>query len=98
MWSLTTPGLDRAACAGSPVRVARHPTTGVVGDKSKFRDSTAGLYTPCRRFISDLTASGARLGIDADRYSFSVTNFHRLLLPVLWRTHRLDHRRFTNPK
>ena len=31
----------------------------------------------CRRFIVGLAANDARLGADADRYSFIVSDFHR---------------------
>jgi hypothetical protein len=33
-----------------------------------------------RRFAVTLTSAGARLGADADRYSFTVVDFHLLLL------------------
>jgi hypothetical protein len=35
---------------------------------------------PCRRFVADLATGDARLGADAVRYSFIVSDFHRLLL------------------
>jgi hypothetical protein len=38
---------------------------------------------PCRRFTAALAASDARLGADAVRYSFIVSDFHRLLLAGL---------------
>ena len=38
---------------------------------------------PYRRFIIGLTASDARLGADVVRYSFIVSDFHRLLLAGL---------------
>jgi hypothetical protein len=38
---------------------------------------------PCRRFTADLAATDARLGDDAVRYSFIVSDFHRLLLASL---------------
>jgi hypothetical protein len=38
---------------------------------------------PCRRFTAGLAASDARLGADAVRYSFIVSDFHRLLLAGL---------------
>jgi hypothetical protein len=41
-------------------------------------------YTlPCRRFTPILADDGARLGVDVDRYSFIVADFHRLLLAGL---------------
>ena len=35
---------------------------------------------PCRRFADTLTDANARLGADVDRYSFTVVDFHRILL------------------
>ena len=38
---------------------------------------------PYRRFAVTLTGASARLGADADRYSFTVVDFHHLLLAGL---------------
>src|ERR1700680_67756 len=38
---------------------------------------------PYRRFVDALTDGNARLGADVDRYSFIVSDFHRLLLAGL---------------
>jgi hypothetical protein len=38
---------------------------------------------PCRRFTGTLADDGARLGADADRYSFIAADSHRLLLAGL---------------
>jgi len=38
---------------------------------------------PCRRFACALASADARLGADADRYSFIVSDLHRLLLAGL---------------
>src|SRR3954471_3044179 len=38
---------------------------------------------PCRRFAAALAGDAARLGADVDRYSFIVTDLHRLLLAGL---------------
>ena len=38
---------------------------------------------PCRRFADILADAAARLGADVDRYSFTVTDLHRLLLAGL---------------
>jgi len=38
---------------------------------------------PCRRFAPGLAARHARLGADVDRYSFVVSDSHRLLLAGL---------------
>jgi hypothetical protein len=35
---------------------------------------------PCRRFAGILADDDARLGADADRYSFTVVDLHHLLL------------------
>jgi len=55
------------------------------------RDSAQWLAyaIPCRRFTPGLAASDARLGADVDRYSFTVVDFHHLLLAGL-----PAHRRF----
>ena len=62
-----------------------------VGDRDYFPFAARWLACalPCRRFTVDLSAADAGLGADADRYSFIVSDFHRLLLaglPAL--THR----------
>jgi hypothetical protein len=38
---------------------------------------------PCRRFAVTLASDAARLGVDVDRYSFIVSDLHRLLLAGL---------------
>ena len=43
----------------------------------------AGLCAPCRRFACALASANARLGADVDRYSFIVSDLHRLLLAGL---------------
>ena len=41
-------------------------------------------YTlPCRRFADTLADANARLGANVDRYSFTATDLHRLLLAGL---------------
>lgn len=49
-------------------------------------------YTlPCRRFAGTLADDDARLGADADRYSFIAVDFHHLLpagLPAHFTTNR----------
>jgi hypothetical protein len=41
-------------------------------------------YTlPCRRFACTLADADARLGVNVDRYSFTATDLHRLLLAGL---------------
>ncbi len=38
---------------------------------------------PCRRFAAALAGDRARLGVDVDRYSFIVSDLHRLLIAGL---------------
>ena len=38
---------------------------------------------PCRRFACTFTNTGTRLGADVDRYSFIVSDLHRLFLAGL---------------
>jgi hypothetical protein len=38
---------------------------------------------PCRRFAATLADDAARLGVDVVRYSFIVSDLHRLLLAGL---------------
>jgi len=68
--SLTTPG-----CPSTRVDVLDH-----VAFRYLYRLACA---LPCRRFIVGLAANDARLGDDAVRYSFIVSDFHRLLLAGL---------------
>jgi hypothetical protein len=49
---------------------------------------------PYRRFVDVLANANARLGADADRYSFIVSDFHRLLpagLPAQFESDMLSH-------
>ena len=47
-----------------------------------LRGSMAGLWIPYRRFAVALADGRARLRVDAGRYSFIVSDLHRLFLPV----------------
>ena len=78
--SQTTPGRSGTR-ADAPVRAAFRLTHNV-GTWGKFSFAAQWLaYThPCRRFTPALTDNGARLGANAGRYSFTVTDFHRLFL------------------
>jgi hypothetical protein len=81
--SLTTPG-RAGARAGAPVRLAFRHGYGVgARDCFPFAAQWLAYAIPCRRFASGLTADHARLGADADRYSFIASDFHRLLLAGL---------------
>ena len=48
-----------------------------------FRGSWLAYALPCRRFADALTDAHARLGADAVRYSFIMTDFHHLFLASL---------------
>jgi len=64
--------------------MAFRPTDGV-GTRFKFSIAAQWLaYTlPCRRFADILADTCARLGADADRYSFIAVDLHHLLLAGL---------------
>src|SRR3954447_17754982 len=81
--SLTTP--DRpGARAGALARVAFRFGNSV-GIRNHGTDGVRWLActVPCRRFAPGLAARHARLGADVDRYSFVVSDSHRLLLAGL---------------
>jgi hypothetical protein len=81
--STTTPGRPGAR-DGAPVRVAFR-TANCVGARGccTFVAQWLAYALPCRRFAGVLTGAAARLGADVDRYSFIVTDLHRLLLAGL---------------
>jgi len=63
------------------MRVAFHTHYGVgTRDKVTFAAQWLACALPYRRFAYTLAGIGARLGVDAVRYSFIVADFHRLLL------------------
>ena len=81
--SLTTPGRPGARDR-APVRFAfRHRYGGGARDYFPFAARWLAYAIPCRRFAASLTTGDARLGADAGRYSFIVSDFHRLLLASL---------------
>jgi len=81
--SLTTPGRSSAR-DGAPVHVAFRSGYGVgARDKNPFAAQWLACAIPCRRFAAGLTADNARLGADVGRYSFIVSDSHRLLLAGL---------------
>ena len=55
-------------------------TTWAPGTYLAFAAQWLAYVLPCRRFAATLTGASARLGADADRYSFTVVDFHHLLL------------------
>jgi hypothetical protein len=81
--SPTTPGrTDTRACA--PAHFAFRPVDGVgARKKHSFAAQWLAYALPYRRFADLLTDACARLGADVARYSFIVTDFHRLLLAGL---------------
>ena len=81
--SSTTPGRPGAR-VGAPVRLAFRHLYGVGAQKHlSFAAQWLACAIPCRRFATGLADSNARLGADADRYSFIAADFHRLLLAGL---------------
>ena len=93
--SLTTP--DRpGARAGALARVAfRFGNSVGIRNYETVAAQWLACTVPCRRFAPGLAARHARLGADVDRYSFVVSDSHRLLLAGLpahyqvpvWLTH-----------
>jgi hypothetical protein len=81
--SPTTPGrMDTRDDAS--IRVAFHENDHVgTRDYLAFAAQWLAYVLPCRRFAVTLTGASARLGADADRYSFTVVDFHHLLLAGL---------------
>lgn len=77
--SSTTPGRTRA-CDGAHARVAFHVVERV-GTQGNLVIAAQWLACacPCRRFADILADACARLEVDADRYSFTMADFHRLL-------------------
>ncbi len=72
--SLTTPGCPSAR-VGAPVHVAfRYSYSVGARDYFPFAARWLACALPCRRFAVDLAAADARLGADAGRYSFIVSD------------------------
>ena len=81
--SPTTPGRPGARIH-APVRFAFRDLKRVgTRDGTSFAAQWLAYALPCRRFTCTLTDAGARLGADVDRYSFIVSDLHRLLLAGL---------------
>jgi hypothetical protein len=80
--SLTTPG-----CPSTRVGVLDHIAFRYLYSVDTQDIPIAAQWLACalpyRRFTAGLAASDARLGADAVRYSFIVSDFHRLLLASL---------------
>jgi hypothetical protein len=63
------------------IRVAFHENDHVgTRDYQAFAAQWLAYALPCRRFAVTLAGASARLGADADRYSFTVVDLHHLLL------------------
>ena len=76
--SPTTPGRPGAR-THAPVRVAFRDLKRVgARNKTSFAAQWLAYALPCRRFACTLTNAGARLGADVGRYSFIVSDSHRL--------------------
>ncbi len=73
----------RCARVDAHLRVAfrRDKSVGVPIDN--FAAQWLAYALPCRRFAIALTDTGARLGANADHYSFTAVDFHHLLLAGL---------------
>jgi hypothetical protein len=81
--SPTTPGRPGAR-THAPVRVAFRDLKRVgARDTTSFAAQWLACALPCRRFACTLTSTGARLEADVGRYSFIVSDSHRLLLAGL---------------
>jgi hypothetical protein len=77
--SPTTPG-HMSARAGAPIRIAFHTCDSVGPRNTSFAAPWLAYALPYRRFARTLAGACARLGADAVRYSFTVVDFHHLLL------------------
>jgi hypothetical protein len=80
--SLTTPG-----CSSTRVVALEHIAFRYLYSVDTQDIPIAAQWLACalpyRRFTVGLAANDARLGADVDRYSFIVSDFHRLLLASL---------------
>jgi hypothetical protein len=81
--SPTTPGRSGAR-DGAPARVAFRSINNVgTRDELTFVAQWLACALPYRRFAATLADGDARLGADAGRYSFIVSDLHQLLLAGL---------------
>jgi hypothetical protein len=77
--SQTTPGWTSTR-DDAPVHVAFRDSDHVgTQNFQAFAAPWLAHVLPCRRFADTLASASARLGADADRYSFTVEDFHLLL-------------------
>ncbi len=83
--SLTTPGRTGARI-NAPLHVAFRETEHVgAQDYQVFAAQWLAYALPYRRFAVILTDANARLGANADRYSFIAVDFHHLLFAGFYR-------------
>ena len=81
--SSTTPG-HPGTRAYAPVCVAFHLRKSVGTREMNLYEAQWLAYgLPCRRFAAALAGDRARLEVDVDRYSFIVSDLHRLLVAGL---------------
>jgi hypothetical protein len=71
------------ALARPPMWPSAQQTASAPGTKFSFAAQWLAYTYPCRRFADILTNVCARLGADADRYSFIAVDLHHLLLAGL---------------
>jgi hypothetical protein len=77
--SPTTPG-HMSARASALMRIAFHTCDSVGPRNTSSAAQWLAYALPYRRFARTLAGACARLGADAVRYSFTVVDFHHLLL------------------
>ena len=78
--STTTPD-SGITCDSAMLDVAFHAVESVgVRNKNDFVAQRLACTYPCRRFGRALAGTAARLGANADRYSFIAVELHHLLL------------------
>jgi len=80
--SRTTPG-SPSACDNAPVGFAFRVHDHVGAQDETFPAQWLAYASPCRRFTCILADADARLGANADRYSFPAADLHRLPLASL---------------
>ena len=81
--SSTTPGRTGTRDDAPTVLPSVKTTTSAPGLIQAFAAQWLAYVLPYRRFVVTLTSANARLGADADRYSFTVVDLHHLLLAGL---------------
>jgi hypothetical protein len=81
---INDPRMIRLTRAPAPVCIAFRLRNGVsTRDMNLYEAQWLAYVVPCRRFAAALAGDRARLGVDVDRYSFIVSDLHRLLIAGL---------------